>query len=129
MRTSALGLAFASLPAVLAANYDVTVAPGGELVFSPEYVQAAIGDTVTFTFNPKNHTVTQSTFDQPCNLNPEGFSTGFVPVAVGTTDLPSRVLTVNHTNPMWFYCQQQMPEPHCSKGMVFAVNPPPENDH
>ncbi|ESK94187.1 hypothetical protein Moror_8387 [Moniliophthora roreri MCA 2997] len=128
MRISALGLAFASLPAVFAANYDVTVAPGGELVFSPEYVQAAIGDTVTFTFNPKNHTVTQSTFDQPCKLNPEGFNTNFVPVDVGATDLPYRVLTVNHTNPIWFYCQQQKPEPHCAKGMVFAINPPPEGD-
>ncbi|KAK7034074.1 hypothetical protein VNI00_012505 [Paramarasmius palmivorus] len=128
MRASTFALALSTVPAALAANYDVTVGAGGNLVFNPEYVQAAVGDTVTFTFNPKNHTVTQSTFDEPCKLNPEGFNSGFMPVDVGSVDLPHVMLTVNHTNPMWFYCQQQKPEPHCQKGMVFAINPPPEHD-
>jgi hypothetical protein len=51
-----------------------------------------------------------------------------MPVDVGSVDLPHVMLTVNHTNPMWFYCQQQNPAPHCQKGMVFAINPPPEHD-
>jgi len=26
--------------------------------------------------------------------------------------------------PLWFYCRQTVPVPHCKKGMVFAINPP-----
>ena len=34
-------------------------------------------------------------------------------------------MTVNDTNPLWFYCRQHKPDgsSHCGSGMVFAVNP------
>ncbi|KAH9022943.1 hypothetical protein EDB85DRAFT_1871100, partial [Lactarius pseudohatsudake] len=87
---------------------------------------ASVGDTVQFTFNPKNHTVTQSTFASPCAPLSGGFDSGFNPVAVGTaSNFPIFNVTVNDTNPIWVYCRQgeNTPASHCGKGMVFAVNP------
>jgi len=37
---------------------------------------AAVGDTISFTFYPKNHTVTQSSFEAPCTPFPGGTDTG-----------------------------------------------------
>ncbi len=46
---------------------------GGEkLVYTPDFVMAAVGDKIKFNFMAKNHTVTQSTFDKPCVKMPEG---------------------------------------------------------
>ena len=46
---------------------NVVVVGGPDiLAFSPSNVTAQIGDTVTFQFRQKNHTVTQSTFAAPC---------------------------------------------------------------
>ncbi|KAG7092794.1 hypothetical protein E1B28_009113 [Marasmius oreades] len=121
-------LALASLPlTVLAANIPVTVGSDNKLAFSPEFVTANQGDTVTFTFVSKNHTATQSTFDNPCLRAENGFDSGFRPVSPNTTAEPF-VVTVGDTKPTWFYCKQKNPSPHCSQGMVFAINPPPEGD-
>jgi len=127
MHPSALGFSLAALPLALAATLHVAVGPNGNLVYDPPFVTAAVGDIVSFTFNPKNHTVTQSNFDTPCTLN-GGSNSGFKPVAPGTTDLPTFEVTVQDTKPLWFYCQQTLPRPHCGAGMVFAINPPPEGD-
>jgi hypothetical protein len=43
---------------------------------TPLFQSAAVGDTVSFTFHPKNHTVTQSSFDAPCTPLPGGIDTG-----------------------------------------------------
>lgn len=42
-----------------------------------------------------------------------------------TTGFPTWNVTVNDTNPLWFYCKQHNPDgsSHCGHGMVFAVNP------
>ncbi|KDR70703.1 hypothetical protein GALMADRAFT_29503, partial [Galerina marginata CBS 339.88] len=122
MISSTIGFALAALPLVLGATLDVQVGAGGQLVFDPEFVTANPGDIVNFTFNPKNHTVTQSTFDTPCVFAPGGADTGFTPVAAGTSPLPIRQFTVPAgTAPIWFYCRQTG---HCGQGMVFAINPP-----
>ncbi|KAH9984888.1 hypothetical protein BJV77DRAFT_952280, partial [Russula vinacea] len=88
---------------------------------------AYVGDIVEFTFHPKNHSVTQSSFAAPCTPLKGGFDTGFNPVAPGTSDweLPTRQFTVNDTNPIWIHCEQaaNTAASHCGKGMVFAVNP------
>ena len=42
------------------------------LVYTPESVNAAVGDMINFTFMSKNHTVTQSAFDKPCVRMPKG---------------------------------------------------------
>ena len=34
--------------------------------FDPQEIQADVGDTLVFTFFAKNHSVTQSSFNEPC---------------------------------------------------------------
>ncbi|KAJ3709821.1 Cupredoxin [Lentinula raphanica] len=112
----------AVLPAALATSWDVSVGPNGQLIYYPEYVLAEVGDTVNMIFHPKNHTVTQSSFDAPCVPLPGGVSSGFRPVASDSDpELPNFVITVNDTNPIWIHCEQKG---HCGAGMVFAINPP-----
>ncbi|KAK0218563.1 hypothetical protein EDD85DRAFT_915880 [Armillaria nabsnona] len=111
----------AILPATTyAATYNVTVGANGELAYNPEYVTASAGDTINFIFNPKNHTVTQSSFNAPCVHLADGVDSGFTPVNADQVDLPTFQLPVKDTNPVWVYCRQTG---HCGKGMVFAVNP------
>ncbi|KAI9445999.1 Cupredoxin [Lactarius indigo] len=100
-------------------NIQVQVGSNG-LAFSPSSVNASVGDTVSFVFYPKNHTVTQSSFAAPCQPLASGIDSGFQPVAVGATQAPSFSITVNATTPLWFYCRQTS---HCESGMVFAINP------
>ncbi|PPQ74708.1 hypothetical protein CVT26_007559 [Gymnopilus dilepis] len=126
MIASSIALSLAAIPAAFAATFTVQVGAGGKLAYDPEFVLANPGDTINFVFNPKNHTVTQSSFNTPCVALPDGATTGFVPVAAGTTPLPTRQFVVPNTNgPLWFYCQQTG---HCGQGMVFAINPPADPD-
>lgn len=71
----------------------------------------------------QNHTVTQSSFKDPCHpLSSGGFFSGFVP----TMDSPSGTtftITVTDTKPIWFYCSQTKGA-HCQAGMVGAINAP-----
>lgn len=41
---------------------------GSSLTFQPANITAQPGDTITFEFHQKNHTVTQSTFPAPCQM-------------------------------------------------------------
>ncbi|THH20844.1 hypothetical protein EW146_g606 [Bondarzewia mesenterica] len=123
-----LSFGFIALSSVNAQQvWDVTVGgPNGETVYNPTTVNAKPGDQIVFHFNPKNHTVTQSTFAQPCSRMGGGFDSQFMPVAVGTTsNFPTFNITVNDTNPIWVYCRQGAgtPNSHCGMGMVFAANP------
>src|SRR6267154_4453236 len=90
---------------VSAANLQVKV--GADVIaFTPTSVNATTGDTVTFVFSPKNHTVTQSTFAAPCQAMSGGADSGFQPVATNASNVPSFSITVNNTQPTWFYCKQ-----------------------
>jgi len=113
---------FASVQIALAATFDVTVGGPGVLKFNPSSVNASVGDVVRFTFQQKNHTVTQSTLDSPCSPLAGGFDSGFMPVPdTQTSNFPTAELTVQKTTPIWAYCRQAT---HCrSAGMVFAINP------
>ncbi|KAJ4475798.1 Cupredoxin [Lentinula aciculospora] len=118
-----VGISLAAIPPVVrSATIDVTVGgPNGTVAYSPEYVNASIGDVVRFTFEQKNHTVTQSSFASPCSPLASGFDSGFVPVADNvTSDFITAELTIENTDPVWVYCRQTG---HCEQGMVFAVNP------
>jgi len=115
-----LSLSLVALPFVSAAVHDVQVGPNGQLAYSPEAISAQVGDQVVFHFNPKNHTVTQSSFANPCAEKAGGFDSGFEPVMANSTYAqPTFTITVNDTQPIWVYCRQTG---HCEKGMVFAVN-------
>lgn len=117
------------LPALaLAANFTVDVGLNGQLAFTPTSITAAVGDIVNFVFHPKNHSVTQSLFGTPCTpafdatTGAQGFDSGFMPVASGSSaPMPIKVTVAT---PLWFFCRQTVPAPHCSNsGMVFAINP------
>jgi len=111
----------AALASVASAANTIQVQVGqGALAFTPSSVNATTGDMIQFIFNPKNHTVTQSTFAAPCQAMANGIDSGFMPVAANATQVPSMMVTINSTDPVWFYCRQPG---HCGQGMVFAVNP------
>jgi plastocyanin len=114
--------ALASLALVRAAEIAVTVGGTGILQFNPNSVTANPGDIVSFTFKQKNHTATQSSLTNPCVQAPNGFDSGFVPVADTNTNGPFPIaqFTVQDTNPVWVFCRQA---DHCQQGMVFAINP------
>lgn len=99
---------------------DPTGKPTPMLQYSPENIQAAVGDTVEFHFMQVNHTVTQSTFEDPCKAMPEGFDSGFMPNPMGAAGV-TWSMTINDTKPVWAYCKQKNGT-HCGKGMVFSVN-------
>jgi plastocyanin len=121
MHFTLASVALASLvSAVSAANFTVTVGNNSQLVYEPNTVNASVGDTISFVFYPKNHTVTQSTFAAPCEAMAGGVDSGYQPVSASATNVPSFTITVNATTPLWFYCHQTG---HCQEGMVFAVNP------
>ncbi|EDR15651.1 uncharacterized protein LACBIDRAFT_300781 [Laccaria bicolor S238N-H82] len=125
MFATVLSLGLAVLPFVSAAVHDIQVGAGGKLVYSPEAISAQPGDQVVFHFNPKNHTVTQSSFADPCGPKSGGISSGFQPVVANqTSNLPTFTVTVNDTQPIWVYCAQaaRTPNSHCGQGMVFAIN-------
>jgi len=130
MRFSTALVALASTVVVSAANISVLVGDGGLLAFTPPSITAASGDTINFEFRAKNHSVTQSTFANPCQLQTTpktGIDSGFQAVPANATNFPSWSITVDDpTTPLWFFCAQTVPANHCNTGMVFAVNAPPD---
>lgn len=104
----------------------VTVGENGALTYNPPSIQAQPNDIVSFQFKSKNHTVTQSSFADPCRkleftstTNQVGFDSSFMAVAADASAFPTYNITVNDTAPIWAYCRQAN---HCGGGMVFAIN-------
>jgi len=123
MRFSYAVATLASAAAVVAEDHLITVGLGG-LMFQPNSITAASGDTVTFEFHPKNHSVTQSTFVDPCQQSPGGVHSGFLATPPDATSFSQWQIKIDNTaTPLWFFCAQTLPAPHCHSGMVFAVNP------
>ncbi|KFY72098.1 hypothetical protein V499_07751 [Pseudogymnoascus sp. VKM F-103] len=107
--------------AAAAATHTVAVGGSAGLVFVPDTVNAAVGDSVVFVFHSQNHTVTQSTFDTPCVKLKDGMDSGFMPNPNNTiVPPPMMAMQVTVATPLWFYCKQG---PHCGKGMTFSINP------
>ncbi|KAI0030521.1 hypothetical protein K488DRAFT_20230, partial [Vararia minispora EC-137] len=97
--------------------------------FIPPNITATAGSVITFNFSgiPGFHSVSQSTFASPCQPMSGGFDSGFV--EIGVTGTPAAVpqwnLTVtNASTPIWFFCKQLAPQPHCLAGMVGSINAP-----
>nr|GAT44610.1 predicted protein [Mycena chlorophos] len=131
-------LAFASLlaAAALVAAQDQTIQVGlstnppglASLQFIPNSITAKNGSVVTFVFSgiPGNHSVTQSTFAEPCKSFEGGFDSGWVGIPANTSVLPTWNLTItDDSKPIWFFCKQSVPEPHCNLGMVGVINVKP----
>ncbi|CAL1704120.1 unnamed protein product [Somion occarium] len=117
--TSSSAAPAASAPADTAGHHNVQVGANG-LTFEPANITASVGDLVTFLFSSSTpHSVTQSTFADPCTpltgSNGTGFDSG---VTTGTQ------FTINVTDaskPIWFFCK--FPG-HCGAGMVGSINAP-----
>ncbi|KAH6917257.1 hypothetical protein BKA70DRAFT_328254 [Coprinopsis sp. MPI-PUGE-AT-0042] len=130
MLASVFTLGLALLPSAFAAVHDVQVGAEGKLLYSPEAIFAEPGDQVVFHFHPKNHTVTESSLNDPCGRKEGGFHSEFQPVAanVSIEALPTYTVDVKDKTPMWFYCAQgaRTDKSHCGLGMVFSINCGPE---
>ncbi|KAF8970794.1 hypothetical protein BDZ97DRAFT_1724511 [Flammula alnicola] len=126
---SALSLVSAVSAQVVVQVGAESTTSGGIFQFIPPTVTAKNGTTVTFKFTgaPGNHTVTQSTFADPCDPAAGGFDSGwvFIPASPALTETPEWNLTItDDTKPLWFFCKQLAPSPHCKAGMVGAINAP-----
>lgn len=101
----------------------ITLGDDNKLAFSPDSISADVGSTVEFQFYPPIHSVTQSSFNSPCAPLADG--TGFWSGAITTTGHGTNAnvftLTINDTNPIWFYCATIG---HCESGMAGVINPP-----
>ncbi|KAH8753802.1 extracellular serine-rich protein [Diaporthe sp. PMI_573] len=104
-------------------THSVLAGLGGALVFDPENVVAEIGDVVEWHFLPKNHSVAQSSFANPCvpqsSVTPPFFS-GFFPVDQGEADNVFQIV-VKDKRPIWYYCAQTTGN-HWQSGMAGVIN-------
>lgn len=101
----------------LAKNIPITIGADAKLAFTPSTVTATVGDTLKSIYFPKNHSVVQSSFADPCHSLANGFFTGFQPLSAG----PGPVAFVGDTKPIWVYYAQTKGS-HCQMGMAMVVN-------
>ncbi|KAH8793536.1 hypothetical protein F5882DRAFT_398701 [Hyaloscypha sp. PMI_1271] len=104
-----------------AQTHNVMVGGSAGLAYTPDSINAAIGDMVIFTFMQQNHTATQSAFTTPCEALVGGVDSGFMPNPNSSVVPPPQMaMQVTVATPIWFYCKQKG---HCGKGMTFSINP------
>ena len=98
----------------------------GTLAYSPASTNVPVGEMVQWHFYPKNHSVVQAAFTNPCepigNVMPNmtTFFSGYMPVNAADTKMPALTMMVMTAQPFWFYCSQGS---HCQNGMVGVINP------
>ncbi|KJA16235.1 hypothetical protein HYPSUDRAFT_47543 [Hypholoma sublateritium FD-334 SS-4] len=100
---------------------------GGIFQYIPNSLNATNGTVITFEFSgaPGNHSVTQSSFADPCTPLAGGFDSGWILLSDAPSTPPLWNLTItDDSKPIWFFCKQLLPMPHCSAGMVGAINAP-----
>ncbi|RKF79024.1 putative extracellular serine-rich protein [Golovinomyces cichoracearum] len=103
----------------------VRVGANNKTIFEPNKLTANVGEMIQFQFFGGNHTVTQSSFEQPCtpislvNASIKGFYSGFMPVSASKDNLPTYSVMVENMTPIWIYCAQGQ---HCQKGMNMVIN-------
>ena len=100
---------------------------GAVLKFDPPYLPyVAIGQKIHFDFRAVNHTLTESSLEDPCKkLAGTTVDTNFQ--NANKEDIPEAKpfdLIIDSDKPRFFYCKQAngTPNGHCKKGMVFSVN-------
>jgi plastocyanin len=111
-----------AIPTITVGQGDGTI-----LKFDPPFLNnVAPGQKIHFDFRAANHTLTESSFDNPCSKLPgTTVDTNFM--NANKEDIPNAKpfdLWINSVVPRYFYCKQAngTPNSHCGKGMVFAVN-------
>ncbi|THH14322.1 hypothetical protein EW146_g5992 [Bondarzewia mesenterica] len=121
--SSSASAAVPSAPPSTSSQINVDVAAGGSFVFNPSNFTASNGTLVTFFFPSGSiaHSVTQSSFAEPCtylaaaNGSSGGFDSGL------QTGVQFTVNITDDTKPIWFHCKQVT---HCGLGMVGSINAP-----
>jgi plastocyanin len=104
-------------------THSVSAGLGG-LRFDPDNVVAQVGDIVQFEFLPRNHSVAQSDFANPCQplADGTGFFSGFnFPVQEGKSADVFQIVVEDDSKPIWYYCPQTVGS-HCQNGMVGVIN-------
>jgi plastocyanin len=104
------------VPSVGSQIVDVTVAPGGMLVFSPATVNISVGDTVRWTWSGSFHSVTSGTM---CMADSQYCSPNDMNCSAGTLSTAGTVYqhTFNQPGTYSYFCAA-----HCAFGMVGTVN-------
>ncbi|POS86893.1 hypothetical protein EPUL_002420 [Erysiphe pulchra] len=103
----------------------VKVGANAATKFEPDKITAQVGEMVQFQFAGGNHTVAQSTFDQPCvpisMIDPKvsGFYSGYMPTSAASDMIPTYTIMISNLTPIWIYCAQGK---HCEKGMQMVIN-------
>ncbi|TEY55711.1 hypothetical protein BOTCAL_0230g00040 [Botryotinia calthae] len=120
--TKTVGQVAGATAAAAQTTHTVVVGGAAGKVYTPESVNAAVGDMIVFNFEMANHTLTQSAFTSPCEkLATGGIDSGFIPnVGNAINPPPAMAVQVMVDTPQWFYCRQAG---HCGLGMVFSINP------
>ncbi|KAF8511487.1 hypothetical protein BU17DRAFT_20657, partial [Hysterangium stoloniferum] len=70
------------------------------------------------------HSVTQSSFDNPCFPLQGGFDSGVTGNPAGMLTLPEWNITITDTEPIYYFCKVTTPLSHCTAGMVGTINVP-----
>ncbi|KAJ7496926.1 hypothetical protein FB451DRAFT_1549945 [Mycena latifolia] len=121
---SSTSLSPAQITHVITVSNNLT-ASNGTNVFSPQVVNASLGETVLFNFTQGNHSATQSTFAVPCvpahdtNSTINGFDTDLRPAGNGTS-ITTFVIVMNPdivNTTLWFYDKST-----CGIGGVGVIN-------
>lgn len=95
--------------------------------FSPDVLQAEVGDVVEFDFFPTNHSVVRSEYEYPCvpyektGRGKVGFFSGFQPVDAILDDPPKFSVRINDSDPVFYYCSA--PGSCIDHQMVGVINP------
>ncbi|OJD19621.1 hypothetical protein AJ78_00478 [Emergomyces pasteurianus Ep9510] len=99
----------------------------GSQRFYPDSLVAEPGSMVQFQFHPANHSVVQSTFENPCSPidGGTGIRSGFLAVSPDSETMPVFTIMINDSSPVWLFCGQKN---HCQNGMVMVINPPEAQD-
>jgi len=98
----------------------------GSLIYWPASINVPVGEMVQWHFYPKNHSVVQAAFSNPCapisNVMPNvtTFFSGYMPVKATDQEIPALTMMVKDAQPFWYYCSQGK---HCQMGMVGVINP------
>jgi len=107
---------------------DITTGKNGGLAYTLPHVDVKPGDKICFAFISKNHTITQSSFDELCSHLGYEFDTRFEFVGRSKKFITKSFFIPDTKDPLWFYCQQKVPFLYYAKGMVFAINMPKEGN-